>query len=177
MQNTNRIVLIIFIAILVLSGIPLIKVLSRHRAGRPMQAMKKILYQTEEVNSKADIRLAKPEELNQPNIFDKRKKQKDTENAQDYPVEVFGPPSERTVVTAYLPVYPEWVKNKGERVEVVLWFHVLPRGTIKDDISVSRSCGYPELDKLAIKALGEWIFLPSDGEEEQWGQINFRYNP
>ncbi|OGS27596.1 MAG: hypothetical protein A2297_03545 [Elusimicrobia bacterium RIFOXYB2_FULL_48_7] len=163
----------------VISGILLIKNPSNKETQNPLDSMKNMVNQGAPGAARPDIRPATPAEVGRPTLLDKLKqltkpKEKNQENA---PMQLFGPVKDRKILSAFFPVTPQWVNEKGLESEVVLWFHVLPKGTIKDDISVSRSSGYKDLDDLAIRALKDWAFYPAQDMQEQYGQVNFKFKP
>ena len=52
---------------------------------------------------------------------------------------------------------------------------VVPDGTVKNNLYVEASSGYPEMDNLAMKALRAFKFAPIAGGEEQEGGIIFYF--
>jgi TonB family protein len=57
------------------------------------------------------------------------------------------------------PNYPDAVKSRGIQGVVEMTAVVLPDGTVRDDVKVTRSLD-EDLDKEAVKAVRQWIFKP-----------------
>ena len=89
------------------------------------------------------------------------------------------PLAQRKVVNYELPKYPGWARDKGIEAEVVIRFFVSQEGHVRDRLILERTSGYPELDKISMKALKKWLFaaLPAERAQEgdQWGIITFRF--
>ena len=93
-------------------------------------------------------------------------------------VELIGPLQGRGIIASYMPKYPEWMKEKGIEADVAIRFFVAPNGSVKDDMSVERTSGYAELDKLVMAVLKSWQFEPlakSAKQEDQWGVVTVRF--
>lgn len=176
MKNTTKIFIVFLVLTAVLAGVFFVK--SSKKPQNPLDSMKNIFNQASVPPPAAqDIRPAKPIEIGQPTLMDKLKQiisPKDI-SEETAPMQLFGQVKDRKILSAFFPICPAWVKEKGLEPEVVLWFHVLPKGAVREDISISRSSGYKELDELAIKALKEWAFYPDEEGQGQWGQVNFRF--
>lgn len=111
-------------------------------------------------------------------ILEKLKKLRRLENlskVKEKPVEISGPIKDREIVSAYLPVYPEWAQKSEIEADVTLHFFVTPEGRVKDVI-IEKTSGYRKLDQLTIQSLLNWFFVPlGKGGHDQWGRINFKF--
>ncbi len=93
-------------------------------------------------------------------------------------VELVGPLQSRGIVASYIPKSPEWMQEKGIEADTAVRFFVAPNGTVKDEMSIERTSGYPELDKLVMAVLKSWQFealSKSVKQEDQWGVVTFRF--
>ncbi|MBI4055732.1 MAG: energy transducer TonB [Elusimicrobia bacterium] len=94
-------------------------------------------------------------------------------------VEITGPLSQRKIVKAFVPKFPEWAKKEGIlEAEVLIRFFVSPEGTVLKEARIERTSGHGKLDALALETLRQWRFAPLGPEEaaqNQWGFITFRF--
>ncbi|MCX7698117.1 MAG: TonB family protein [Candidatus Goldbacteria bacterium] len=81
----------------------------------------------------------------------------------------------RPILVAKKPTYPLWAQQQGLEASVTIYFVVRPDGTVKDNLIIERSSGYPELDQLAKEALLQFKFAPISGSDEQSGYATFRF--
>jgi TonB family protein len=90
---------------------------------------------------------------------------------------LIGPVADRKLLKYSTPVYPEWAKREGVEASVRLYFLVGEAGTVKENIVVEKTSGYPDFDANAIASLAAWVFepLPKNMVGDQWGQITFHY--
>jgi len=58
------------------------------------------------------------------------------------------------------PVYPRLARQSGYEGTVLLKVEVLPTGRA-GQIQISQSCGYPMLDREALRAIQKWRFNPA----------------
>jgi protein TonB len=58
------------------------------------------------------------------------------------------------------PDYPAASRERGEEGEVLLSIHILADG-FPDSVVVTKSSGYPALDKAARDAVLRWHFIPA----------------
>ena len=88
-----------------------------------------------------------------------------------------GEVSGRKLINTVKPGYPEWAKQDGVEVTVLLYFTVLPDGRVKENILIERTSGFADFDGQARAALRQWRFerLPPGSGEQQWGRIEFNY--
>src|SRR3989339_883221 len=93
-------------------------------------------------------------------------------------VELIGPLQGRGIIVSYMPKYPEWMKEKGVEADIAVRFFVSPSGAVKDEMSIERTSGYPELDKIVMAVLKTWQFEAlsrSAKQDDQWGVVTFRF--
>jgi TonB family protein len=88
---------------------------------------------------------------------------------------IFGALENRAISERFLPKYPRWAEEQGLECNVTIHFFVVPDGTVKNNLYVEASSGYPEMDNLAMKALRAFKFAPIAGGEEQEGGIIFYF--
>jgi len=91
--------------------------------------------------------------------------------------ELTGEIADRPVLEHPMPVYPEWAKTQAVEAAVTLTFFVLPDGTVRENVQVSRTAGFTDFDESALRALAGWRFAPLQGAAAavQWGTITFRF--
>ncbi len=92
--------------------------------------------------------------------------------------EIAGPLNNRPILHKVIPQYPAWAEEQGIIGSVRIWFTVTPDGAVRTNMRVTKTTGYPELDKLALDALKEWrfaVFNTSD-DSSQWGIITFTFS-
>ncbi|MBI4218355.1 MAG: energy transducer TonB, partial [Elusimicrobia bacterium] len=75
----------------------------------------------------------------------------------------------------YLPVYPPWARAKNIEASVSIRFTVNPEGDVENALSIEKTSGYPELDRLAMETLKKWKFTALTSEQKQWGTITFKF--
>ncbi|MEO0086741.1 MAG: energy transducer TonB [candidate division WOR-3 bacterium] len=93
-------------------------------------------------------------------------------------IAIAGPISERKILKKFLPKYPSWAIEKGIGGYVILKIWVTPDGKVEDNIEIIETSGYPQLDKIVMEAIKDWIFAPLEEntkKEKQWGIIKFRF--
>src|SRR5207244_4155069 len=93
--------------------------------------------------------------------------------------EIAGPLNNRTIVHKMIPQYPAWAEEQGIIGSVRLYFTVTQEGTVRPNIRVTKTTGYPQLDQLGIDALKQWQFAPLSASEEgrgEWGIITFNFS-
>jgi TonB family protein len=90
---------------------------------------------------------------------------------------LIGPVADRKLLKYSTPIYPDWAKREGVEASVRLYFLVGEAGTVKENIVVEKTSGYPDFDANAIASLAAWVFepLPKNMVGDQWGQITFHY--
>lgn len=92
--------------------------------------------------------------------------------------EIAGPLNNRPILHKVIPQYPAWAEEQGIIGSVRIWFTVTPDGQVRSNMRVTKTTGYPELDKLALDALKQWRFagFTSSDEASQWGIITFTFS-
>jgi len=74
---------------------------------------------------------------------------------------------DRKILARRLPEYPDWAEEKGISAVVQIFFTVRPDGSIRTNMRVDKSSGYPELDQLAKEALLKWRFSATHAASER----------
>jgi len=92
--------------------------------------------------------------------------------------EIAGPLNNRPIIHKAIPQYPAWAEEQGIIGSVRIWFAVTPDGSVRTNMRVTKTTGYPDLDKLALEALKQWKFAPftTTDESSQWGIITFTFS-
>lgn len=93
--------------------------------------------------------------------------------------EIAGPLNNRTIAHKVIPQYPAWAEEQGIIGSVRLYFTVTPEGTVRTNIRVTKTTGYPQLDQLGIDALKQWRFAALGTADEgrgEWGIITFNFS-
>jgi TonB family protein len=92
--------------------------------------------------------------------------------------DIAGPLNNRPILHKVIPQYPAWAEEQGIIGSVRIWFTVTPEGQVRSNMRVTKTTGYPELDKLALDALKQWRFagFASADEASQWGIITFTFS-
>jgi TonB family protein len=84
--------------------------------------------------------------------------------------QIFG----RKRVRCGLPRYPDWAIKQGASGTVVVRLYVSPDGSVRENLTIESTSGYPALDELVANALKGWQFgalEPGTPQEDQWGKI------
>ena len=81
----------------------------------------------------------------------------------------------REILREIEPEYPDWAQEQGVvgKVEVKCW--VLPTGEV-NEVEISVTSAWSELDELASQTLMKWRFEGIEEEERQWGIVPFDFN-
>ncbi len=92
--------------------------------------------------------------------------------------DIAGPLNNRPILHKVVPQYPAWAEEQGIIGSVRIWFTVTSDGSVRSNMRVTKTTGYPELDKLALDALKEWRFATfnSTDDSSQWGIITFTFS-
>jgi TonB family protein len=92
--------------------------------------------------------------------------------------EIAGPLNNRPITHKAIPQYPAWAEEQGIIGSVRIWFTVTSDGAVRSNMRVTKTTGYPDLDRLALEALKQWQFAPfsSSDESSQWGIITFTFS-
>lgn len=89
-------------------------------------------------------------------------------------VRISGQISNRRIIRSISPEYPEDARKGGIEGVVSLHLTVMPDGSIKDNVYVEETSGHRSLDRVAMRAVKEWLFAPlapDVAQVEQWGII------
>ena len=92
-------------------------------------------------------------------------------------VQITGQLSKRGKKKTFLPIYPAWAEKEGIEADVAIHFTVSSQDKVVDAY-IERTSGHKELDKLAMIALRNWVFIPlpeDTTQENQWGIITFKF--
>lgn len=125
-----------------------------------------------------DIEPAKIVKIPESETFKKLKVLKTPEKLAEIEksgVKISGPLKQRKILSAYLPVYPDWAMKKGIECDVTLRFYAAPSGKVKENIVIEITSGYREIDRLCITALQNWLFCSIESERDEWGLITFKF--
>jgi TonB family protein len=92
--------------------------------------------------------------------------------------EIAGPLNNRPILHKVIPPYPAWAEEQGIIGSVRIWFTVTSDGHVRSNMRVTKTTGYPDLDKLALDALKEWTFAVTNTGDDtsQWGIITFTFS-
>lgn len=93
-------------------------------------------------------------------------------------VTISGEISRRKRLRCGLPQYPDWAIKQGASGTVVVKLSVAPDGTVRENLTIESTSGYPALDELVANALKGWQFGPLDPgvpQDDQWGEITVRF--
>ena len=89
--------------------------------------------------------------------------------------QISGPAAARAIVHKAVPAYPEWAEEVGAQGTVRIYFRVTADGTVNPHVRITRTTGYPDLDKLAIDAIKTWKFTAAS--QETSGIVSFEFPP
>ena len=92
--------------------------------------------------------------------------------------DIAGPLNDRPILKKVIPQYPPWAEEQGIIGSVRIWFTVTPDGEVRSNMRVTKTTGYPDLDKLALDALKQWRFATfnTTDDSSQWGIITFTFS-
>ncbi len=93
-------------------------------------------------------------------------------------ISLAGPIADREILKKFLPQYPAWCLQRGISGVVKIRVEVNPEGSVRENIRIEISSGYPDLDQSVVNAVKAWLFAPlSSGvkQEIQWGIITFKF--
>ncbi len=91
--------------------------------------------------------------------------------------EISGSIAGRKILYGPLPSYPSWAAERGLEAVIVLRVYVTPEGSVKSNLVVFHTSGYPEWDDLVKRMVASWKFepLPEGSDVIQSGYITFRF--
>ena len=92
--------------------------------------------------------------------------------------DIAGPLNNRPILRKVIPQYPAWAEEQGIIGSVRIWFTVTSDGSVRSNMRVTKTTGYPDLDKLALDALKQWRFATfnTSDDSSQWGIITFTFS-
>jgi TonB family protein len=85
-----------------------------------------------------------------------------------------GPGAKRKIISAPLPYYPKWAKERGVEAYLELKMWIDSSGSVQD-VSVLKSSGYPDLDRICAETISQWHFDPEDGQPT-WAILPLRFH-
>ena len=85
-----------------------------------------------------------------------------------------GPGSRRKILYSPIPSYPDWAKERGVQAYLELKLWVDESGEVKE-LSVLKSSGYLDLDRICIETVSRWRFEPQKGEPT-WAILPLRFH-
>jgi len=74
------------------------------------------------------------------------------------------------------PQIPDWVSEKGLRLQVVVSFELTPQGLLQH-VKVEKGCGYPDVDAAVLEALRRWRFQPVSSARTVTGRVPYTIIP
>jgi len=92
-------------------------------------------------------------------------------------VEISGSIVGRKILEKILPQYPSWAAERGVEAVITIKVEVEPDGTVRRNVIVIGTSGYPQWDNIVKEAILSWRFapLPSGSNVIQSGYITFRF--
>ncbi len=93
-------------------------------------------------------------------------------------VTISGQISGRKRVRCGLPRYPDWAIKQGASGTVVVKLFVAPDGSVRENLTIESTSGYPALDELVANALKGWQFGALDAnvpQVDEWGRVTVRF--
>lgn len=92
-------------------------------------------------------------------------------------VEISGSIAGRKIITKVLPFYPSWAAERGVEAVITVKIEVEPDGTVRKNVLVVGTSGYPNWDNIVKNSVLAWKFeaLPGDNKTIQSGYITFRF--
>jgi TonB family protein len=86
---------------------------------------------------------------------------------------ITGQLSGRGILKRTSPSYPRWAEEQGIEAQVAVAFTVRADGSVKDNLYIEKTSGYPEIDDIAKEALQQFLFAPLSSSEDQSGTAIF----
>ncbi|MFH1903559.1 MAG: energy transducer TonB [Candidatus Omnitrophota bacterium] len=85
-----------------------------------------------------------------------------------------GPGARRKLISAPLPYYPEWAKERGVEAYLELKMWIDSSGSVQD-VSILKSSGHPDLDRICAETISRWRFDPEEGQPT-WAVLPLRFH-
>ncbi len=92
-------------------------------------------------------------------------------------VEISGSIAGRKILNKVLPQYPSWAAEKGIEAVITVKIEVEPDGTVRRNLIITGTSGYPQWDNIVKNSVLAWMFapLPTGSNVIQSGYITFRF--
>ena len=84
-----------------------------------------------------------------------------------------GPGAKRKIISAPLPYYPKWAKERGVEAYLELKMWIDGSGSVQD-VSILKSSGYSDLDRICADTVRRWRFDPEEGQPT-WAILPLRF--
>ncbi|MFA7327976.1 MAG: energy transducer TonB [Candidatus Ratteibacteria bacterium] len=85
-----------------------------------------------------------------------------------------GPGAKRKLISAPLPYYPKWAKERGVEAYLELKMWIDSSGNVQD-VSILKSSGYSDLDRICTETISRWRFDPEEGQPT-WAILPLRFH-
>ena len=85
-----------------------------------------------------------------------------------------GPGAKRKLISAPLPYYPKWAKERGVEAYLELKLWIDSSGNVQD-VSILKSSGYSDLDRVCAETISRWRFDPEEGQPT-WAVLPLRFH-
>ena len=85
-----------------------------------------------------------------------------------------GPGAKRKLISAPLPYYPKWAKERGVEAYLELKMWIDSSGSVQD-VSILKSSGYSDLDRVCAETISRWRFDPEEGQST-WAILPLRFH-
>lgn len=85
-----------------------------------------------------------------------------------------GPGAQRKLISAPLPYYPKWAKERGVEAYLELKMWIDSSGSVQD-VSILKSSGYSDLDRICSETISRWHFDPEEGQPT-WAILPLRFH-
>ena len=85
-----------------------------------------------------------------------------------------GPGAKRKLISAPLPYYPKWAKERGVEAYLELKMWIDSAGSVQD-VSILKSSGYSDLDRICAETISRWRFDPEEGQPT-WAILPLRFH-
>ncbi|MEO0254604.1 MAG: TonB family protein, partial [candidate division WOR-3 bacterium] len=90
-------------------------------------------------------------------------------------VEISGSISGRKILNKIIPQYPSWAAERGVQAVITLKVEVEPDGTVRRNVLVIGTSGYPNWDNIVKEAVLSWKFEALQEKVIQSGYITFKF--
>lgn len=85
-----------------------------------------------------------------------------------------GPGASRKIISAPLPYYPKWAKERGVEAYLELKMWIDSSGSVQN-VSIFKSSGYPDLDRICVETINRWRFDSEEGQPT-WAILPLRFH-